>query len=457
MQKTLLALITPLLASAVTAQTWTQQMPANPPSARYGGAAAFDGRGNVIVFGGLTTGPTTLRNDTYAWNGTDWTLVAGTPPGRWGHQMVYDSKRRVIVTFGGRSPSVTATANDTWEFDVATRTWTQATPVASPGARAFYSMAYDERRGVCQIFGSQSTFNGGELWEYDGKTWTLSTAANGPVSRDQPGLCYDKSRGVTVLFGGWYALSPGVMYDDTWEYDGKSWKLVPTATKPIARYRTSMVYDDRRGRIVMYGGFGNATALTDTWEYDGNDWTQVASTGPAKSTQGYAAYDLFRGNSVYFGGTGPGGAAGETWTYAGATTAIFASYGQGCPTSSGAALIQGKTLPKIGSNFSFDVTNVPAASGVAILLQGFSSLTWGPIPLPLDITGAGFAGCQLEVAVDFVSGAPIVSNTATAVLPLPNTTSLVGLQYYVQALLLDAQAPNGVAGMSNAGRAVLGN
>ncbi|MCA8971840.1 MAG: hypothetical protein KDC95_18785 [Planctomycetes bacterium] len=441
------------------AQVWTQELPSGAPAARYGGAAAFNGQNTVVIYGGVKTGPTAITNEVYLWNGGAWAGLGnvGNLPPRWGHQMVYDVKRRKIVTFGGRSPTLTATANDTWEFDVGTQVWSQAMPTASPSARAFYSMAYDVRRGVTQIFGSQSTFNGAELWEYDGTTWTMATPTNSPTSRDQPGLCYDKARGVTVLFGGWNAASPGTMYDDTWEYDGTNWTQVQTTTKPTARYRTSMVYEELRGRIVMYGGFGNATALTDTWEYDGNDWLQVATAGPTKSTQGYAANDSWRGQNFYYGGSGPTGVSNEAWTFKAPTTAIFGPYGKGCATSAGLARVQGKSVPKLGTTFAYDIMGVPTATSAAILLQGFSSLTWGAIPLPVDLSGAGFQGCQLEVSVDFVDAIPVVGNTASASLLLPSTPSLLGLTYFVQALLFDPQSPNGVAGMSNAGRAVLGS
>ena len=68
----------------------------------------------TLMYGGLQFGPTANLNDTWLFDGVHWSQLtpATTPPARWAHQMVYDSRRARIVTFGGRSPSITATAND---------------------------------------------------------------------------------------------------------------------------------------------------------------------------------------------------------------------------------------------------------------------------------------------------------------------------------------------------------
>ena len=47
-----------------------------------------------------------------------------------------------------------------------------------------------------------------------------------------------------------------------------------------------MVFDERRGKLVVYGGMGVMTPgappprLSDHWEFDGSAWTQVQLTGP---------------------------------------------------------------------------------------------------------------------------------------------------------------------------------
>jgi hypothetical protein len=50
----------------------------------------------------------------------------------------------------------------------------------------------------------------------------------------------------------------------TWEYDGVSWTRIDGAVAPPPRSGGSMVYDDARGAMVLYGG-----GLSDTWTYYG--------------------------------------------------------------------------------------------------------------------------------------------------------------------------------------------
>ena len=207
MRTTSSSLLTALALCAPTlAQTWTQLSPAASPSARRSGGMDFSLlNGGILLQGGLQTG-NVIQDDTWLWSGGNWTQLtpATTPPPRWGHRLVYDSRRARLVMFGGRSPSITAAANDTWEWDGAD--WVQIATPNAPNPRAFYSMAFDHRRGVMVLYGTQSgsTFAGGDqTWEYDGSDWQQITTATTPPGLETPAMTYDRGRGVTVMFGGW--------------------------------------------------------------------------------------------------------------------------------------------------------------------------------------------------------------------------------------------------------------
>ena len=441
---------------AVSAQTWIQATPANPPTALRSAGIAHHPLAGLVVYGGLATGNVLLA-DTRAWNGTDWATLAPatTPPGRWGHRMVYDSHRGVLVTFGGRSPTITATANDTWEFDGVD--WHQVVTPTSPSPRAFYSMAFDERRGRVVMFGIQSgSASGAQTWEYDGTTWQQATTATTPPSVETPAMAYDKGRGVVVLFGGWNGTPPGTMYGTTWEYDGNDWTQRFPATTPTPRYRAGCAYDDARGRVVMYGGFGNATALQDTWEYDGNDWLLVASTGPTRSTESCMAYDPAMTSVLHFGGSGPSGTSNETWTFAAPTTAIAAPFGSGCATSAGVPTLAPTSTPQLNTSYGLALSN-GALSTLAVVVHGLDNLQLAPgIWLPIDLGFAGIGGCRLEVRNDLLLTEAVLAGTMTHAVAIPNDPLLAGTALYTQVLVLDAAAPNGFGGMSNAVHGVLG-
>jgi len=453
-------------ADILPAQTWTLQNPPPYPTTlarRAGGLAWHPSTGGVVMYGGLQSGTTLVLNDTWLWNGVTWTQLSPTttPPPRWGHRMVYDSRRNRLVTFGGRSPTTTATANDTWEFDGSN--WQQVFPTASPSARAFYGMAFDERRGQVVMYGLQTgsvALGGNQTWLYNGTTWTQGAPTTVPPGLEQPSLAYDKGRGVVVMFGGYNATSPGTDYRTTYEWDGANWTLKATTNAPATGYRTGMVYDDYRGRIVLYGGFSGGAVQQKTWEYDGNDWTQVGSGGPGRISEGYMAFVPTTGQTVYFAGSGPtvaGTVNNETWTYSGPTNAIASKYGKGCPTSAGVPDFAPTTTPVLGANYQLTLSGAPAVA-IGLVVHGFDNLQFTPgVWLPFDLTLVGIPGCGLEVRPDATAVELPVGGTFTHVLALPNNPVLSGLGLWSQALVIDGAAPNGFAGISNGVHGVLGN
>lgn len=458
------ALAAAVLAPLATAQTWIQLNPnpwANTTQARRSGGIAFSPvNGALVMYGGLRSSTTAVLDDTWTFDGVTWTQLtpATTPPPRWGHRMVYDSRRAKLVTFGGRSPTTTATANDTWEFDGVN--WQQVFPTTSPNARAFYSMAYDSRRGVCVLYGTQSgstvgTSGGNQTWEYDGTMWRQVVTAFVPPGLETPAMAYDAARGVTVMFGGYNGASPGTMYNSTWEYDGVNWVQRSPANSPTGRYRAGCDYDARRGRVVVYGGFGSGTALQDTWEYDGNTWTQVGSAGPTKSTEAFFAYSPALSSFVHFGGSGPGGTTNETWLYTGANSAIAAPFGTGCATSVGTPSLTPGNTPVLGTAHQLNLAGAPIGS-FGVFVTGLSNESWTLGDLPADLTLFGYAGCGLEVSPDASVFAVFGNGTGSQNLNLPSATAFLDMGLFTQCFVLDGAAPNGVGGASNAVHSRLG-
>lgn len=444
----------------IAAQTWTLLTPAPFPNTlqrRAGGFAWHPAQNGLVMYGGLQSGPTLTLNETWLFNGVTWTQLTPTttPPPRWGHRMVYDTRRARIVTFGGRSPTTTANANDTWEWDGVD--WQQILTPSAPSARAFYGMAYDQRRGRTVIYGVQGgtiATGGNQTWEYDGATWTQATTATVPPGLESPAMAYDEGRGVVVMFGGFNGTPPGTDYRTTYEFDGVDWTLRSTVNAPLTGYRTSMVYDVQRGRLVLYGGFASATAQQVTWEYDGNDWTQVGTGGPGRISEGFAEWLPTLGQTVYFGGSGPpvgGTVNNETWLYAGPTTAIAATYGRGCAGSAGTPSLQPTTRPVLGTNYTLTLTSGPAVA-IAVVIHGLDNLQLSPgVYLPIDLT----PGCRLEVRPDLTVTEPVVGGF-THVLALPLSPSLLNAQLWSQAFVLDSAAPNNFGAFSNGVHGVLG-
>jgi hypothetical protein len=256
-------------------ENWTQLEDIGP-SARWGHGMTYDeARQRVVLFGGAVIQGTSYQslNDTWEWDGEDWTQTADTgPSARHGVVIVYDSKRRRSVLFGGEQllgkGGVGSLFGDTWVWDGAE--WTQEQDTG-PVARAFYGMAYDTGRDRVVLFGGLTYHPNdsdytmlNDTWEYDAAKWT-QVADTGPSLRHAMNLCYDGSR--MLLFGGGLeSLAHGItVYRDTWQWDGKHW-TERQDMGPIARYCAGATGDTARNRVVLFGGASASTNFGDTWE-----------------------------------------------------------------------------------------------------------------------------------------------------------------------------------------------
>src|SRR5580698_10330873 len=140
-----------MLGSATGAQAqaptlvsnWTQQSPATAPPQRYATGLAYDAaHSQVVMFGGV--GYSGVIGDTWLWNGTNWTPVspATSLSARSNQTMVYDAAQGQVVMFGGAtSAQGSSRLNDTWFWNGTN--WSTVTPATIPPARSSAAMAYD--------------------------------------------------------------------------------------------------------------------------------------------------------------------------------------------------------------------------------------------------------------------------------------------------------------------------
>jgi cysteine-rich repeat protein len=192
--------------------------------------------------------------------------VAQWPVERLGHGAAYDPLRGRTVMFGGDDVDLARQTHDeTWEWD-GTR-WLLLDPQENPGGLTDLAMSFDGS-GVI-IFGGtdEDSLLKGETWRWDGSTWTFLTA-DGPAARRNAVMAFDAARGRVVLFGG-YAQFSSSPFEDTWEWDGAEWQEVsPTGDSPPARHAASMTFDEVRGQIVLYAGFGMSGTSGNTGRLD---------------------------------------------------------------------------------------------------------------------------------------------------------------------------------------------
>jgi hypothetical protein len=263
---------------------------------------AFDPVGNLtILFGGC---PNVGRfgeqlcpdpfNDTWTFNGAEWTQVRGTaPPARADAPFAYDPTAQFLLLFGGwagGSGPVPKLLNDNWSFQEGS--WTQFVPSSCT-------------QMPCQGLPQPPPSFGGALF-------------------------FDPALGLFALYGGSTGSGPT---SALWILDPVfGWHSVRGG--PVAVYDASAAYVGVLSSIVMVGGIlaNGATAQTIEILHPTGSWT-VASAVPSLATDrwgGSAVYDPRIGPGealVWYGGAygpglpgdEPGGAGtgqGMMWTFA---------------------------------------------------------------------------------------------------------------------------------------------
>ncbi len=425
------------VTSAQGQRTWSETNlgPTIRPAARQLHAMAYDSaRDRVVLFGGSPTYThTTTFRDTWEWDGISWRelpeAAVGVPGGpRSGHAMAFDSRRNRVVLFGDWGTR----NDDTWEFDGST--WIHRPVVGiRPQEGGGVSMAYDSVRGVTVLLKTNL------VWEWDGSVWTFPNQASLPLppgqSRYTPSIAFDAARGRVVVFSGDLSLN------DTWEWDGSSWTQRLPANSPPSRQGHTMTYDSQRGRVVMFGGqYGSylGNYFNDTWEWDGTNWTQGnTSTGPSARRSTAMVFQEGRGRPLLFGGSSLGvDSRDDTWEYIEPLPASFTPFGAGCSGSAGIPSLAASTgsQPWIGATFNarLDAIGSHPFFNIPFVLVGFSRTVWGSFSLPFDLGPYGMSGCSLlaEPAISFTL--PNQGGFALWSVALPNDPRIAGSSLFVQ-------------------------
>ncbi|MCC6644408.1 MAG: hypothetical protein IT374_02410 [Polyangiaceae bacterium] len=309
--------------------TWAQRAPAVSPSARSGGAMAYDAsRGKIVLHGGTTKAG--VSRETWEWDGVTWTNVtpasaADQGPPRAFAAMAYVPGRGIVLV--GEDDAAISGGTTSWVWDGVA--W-KGESLPGPTGRIAPSLAYLASKKALTMFGGSSVpMSDDQTWSLpDGAdVWMSAPVTVRPKARYGASFAYDSKRGVVVLFGGKLPTADPKDFSDTWEWSGAAWKAF-TGAAPEGRAFAATAFDQARGVVVVFGGLGaSGTApidLGDTQEYDGQKWTSRAtSVAPSPRVQAVAAYDVARSELVMFGGlsiASAGALFGETWVSRGAGT-----------------------------------------------------------------------------------------------------------------------------------------
>ena len=273
---------------------------------------AYDSnRGRTVLFGGSAIPPAPF-NDTWEWDGENWTQMADSgPPGREAAAMAYDAQRNQTVLFGGGATTagVSHIMGDTWSWDG--RNWTQLAD-SGPLPRTSFAMAYDSKRQRMVLFGGQTDVLAADTWQWDGAAWTRA-AVTGPSARASHAMAYDSTRDRTVLFGGFL---PTTALGDAWEWNGSEWTRV-SDFGPTPCWHASLTF--KGDSVALFGGTDSTTinkVYGTTWTWDGRNWTVRQDFGPSPRAMANMCYDSKRGRLVLYGGcVNQTTAVDDTWEH----------------------------------------------------------------------------------------------------------------------------------------------
>jgi cysteine-rich repeat protein len=290
--------------------TW-REVPAATTAAvpnSYDHAMAYDWvHGNAVTFGGLER---QCSADTKLFDGLSWRLMKPriSPEGRYGHKMVYDSKRDRFVMFGGEVCGV-APSQQTWIYSAGN--WTEVDPVNSPPARSNFAMAYDTARDRVIVHGGQRGF--GEVfddtWEFDGITWMQVTGSGAlPSGVGNTMDCIDAEQGC-ILYNG-----------DVWRYRNQQWaKITTVGQRPLPRQYPVFGCDPTNRWCILFGGDANGNLGNDTWLFANDAWTDLSAKLQLEPLPGYhaaGAFDRTRGRLLLTGGSTIANVATmDTWSF----------------------------------------------------------------------------------------------------------------------------------------------
>lgn len=250
------------------------------PPIRQSAPLAFDPVNNeFVLFGGYHTvgGNLPMRGDTWVFNGTIWIerFPAHSPPARGGHAMAFDSTHGYVVLFGGYDYDTGTPFDDTWIWDGTD--WTEIlTGTDTPSARgAEICLVDDPPFGTMLFSGGQPPFVA-DTWRFNGTIWTDVTPGTSPPAVNTPMLAAPSGSWPfsSVFFGGITSFGPPLLYNNTtWGWDGAAWAdLAPVTTPTGSRgFQKQMcgnpttVSPSHPGVLMIDGDLSTTTMDTWTW------------------------------------------------------------------------------------------------------------------------------------------------------------------------------------------------
>jgi hypothetical protein len=196
---------------------------------------------------------------------------------------------------------------------------TQLQPRSAFPARASFATAYDPIGKKVVAFGGLDAnghiFN--DTWLFDGRSWRKATTHVAPGARFAATMAYDGKIQKLVLFGGTAGMG---RFNDTWLWDGatSTWQAAYPAHVPQPATNAMLFTEPVSGHAYMFGGSHHKFYSRDTFKWTGTDWKLLSPPdSPFPRAGGIAVADPVQKNVLVFGGVSDIWITQNTWTWRG--------------------------------------------------------------------------------------------------------------------------------------------
>jgi hypothetical protein len=253
------------------------------PPARFGHSAVWvDGLG-VVVFAGQRGSDFfddlwVFDSDKGRWR--ELPAKGSVPKPRYGSCMVVGPDGRLWISHGFTD---VGRFDDTRAYNLMTQRWASLTPDGrKPGERCLHD-CFTSATGDLVLYGGQDdgAFALGDLWTMSsGHAWQR---LDDPEAKPRRLYAVTEAGQFAYVFGG--AGEDNAPFDDLWRVDRDTLefqRVMVDGSGPAARHAGTLITDVRRGRLLLFGGQGEA-ARDDVWELlDQSDASAAsASQSPA--------------------------------------------------------------------------------------------------------------------------------------------------------------------------------
>ncbi|HVS42557.1 MAG TPA: hypothetical protein VMU20_09825 [Candidatus Dormibacteraeota bacterium] len=176
-----------------------------------------------------------------------------------------------------------------------------AGPRPGPPPRAFAAAGYDPQRAEVVLFGGRAGENRllDDTWTWDGSSWRLRYQTVGPSPRKAAAMAWDPSSGRLLLFGGQGLASDGrgeIELRDTWAWDGTGWVPLRPAVSPPGRLgagTAALATDATTGEVLLVtdGASEGSTCSLSVWHWSAGTWVRLRPpASPRAALTGRLAY-----------------------------------------------------------------------------------------------------------------------------------------------------------------------